>query len=263
MLKKDEMPESLRNRIWNVFYYRIFKRLDDMVNKWTPPWTYVFIKEIWSRIFKDDIAIIEQYAGPISRIKYFLSHCKWFEVYDFIELFAVSYEEDIERGKILNELNDVFIEEKTFYRIINNILVPLTSEEEIAEIEKVLNISYKFKPISDHLSKALEYFSKRPESDNANSIKESISAVESLVQIILGEKGTLSDLINKLNVHPAMKKGFEKLYSWTSDDSGIRHGEFGESFPCDESEARYMLVTCSAFLNYVMAKLSAGNNFRL
>ncbi len=56
------------------------------------------------------------------------------------------------------------------------------------------------------------------------------------------------------------KDGFKKLYGWTSDACGIRHGEYPDSFLCGESEARYMLIICSAFINYLITKLEEKND---
>ena len=53
-----------------------------------------------------------------------------------------------------------------------------------------------------------------------NSIKESISAVESLLKTLFpSENGTLGELIGKLSkiepaTHPALLKGFSNLYGF-------------------------------------------------
>lgn len=260
ILKKDEMPESLRTRIWNVLYRCIFRSIGDpdvqMINQTYDPLPYRFLTTIWVDFFGGDLMAFDELNWPdrVNATKNKYDLLKWFEVYDFVEFVVRNYEGTITNAIVLKEIELTFKEERASYCVINDEIVPIMSEEERKEIEKALSIPDKYKPARDHLSKALELFSKRPEPDYANSIKESISAVESLVQIVLGEKGTLSELINKLDIHPAMKKGFEKLYNWTSDASGIRHGEYGESFPCGEAEARFMLVTCSAFLSYVISK---------
>ena len=96
--------------------------------------------------------------------------------------------------------------------------------------------------------------SDRENPDYANSIKESISALQSLAQILLGEKGTLGEVIKKLDVHPALKQGFSNIYGWTSDEGRIRHGKTGEPLEPGLTEARYMLITASAFINYLIVK---------
>jgi len=93
-----------------------------------------------------------------------------------------------------------------------------------------------------------------------NSIKESISAVESLFKILTGNKSaTLSDGLKEIkstiDVHPALISGFEKIYAYTSDQRGIRHAIF-DSDKTSFSDAKFMLVSCSAFINYVVGKWS-------
>ena len=155
---------------------------------------------------------------------------------------------------VLQKINLILEDERAPYRIVNNMVTPLISEQEIEEIERALNIADKFESVRDHLEKALKFFSNREEPDYANSIKESVSGLESLVQTLLGEKGTLGKLIEDLNVHPALRKGFSSLYGWTSDEGGIRHGKFNEPVEPGFAEARYMLVTISSFINYLIEK---------
>ena len=56
-----------------------------------------------------------------------------------------------------------------------------------------------------------------------------------------------------VHIHEAMKSAFEKLYGYTSDENGIRHG--GIDFKgASSDDARYMLISCSAFINYLTAQ---------
>lgn len=41
------------------------------------------------------------------------------------------------------------------------------------------------------------------------------------------------------------------MFGYTSDADGIRHGGEGEPVDLDPAFAKYMLVTCSAFVNYL------------
>ena len=55
-----------------------------------------------------------------------------------------------------------------------------------------------------------------------------------------------------------MKAGYEKMYGYTSDADGIRHG--GIDFTNAPAEdAKYMLISCSAFVNYLVEKFSRIN----
>ncbi len=60
---------------------------------------------------------------------------------------------------------------------------------------------------------------------------------------------------NKINIHPALKIAFDKLYGYTSDEDGIRHCLMDES-NLDFEDAKFMLVSCSAFINYLKEKAS-------
>jgi hypothetical protein len=95
--------------------------------------------------------------------------------------------------------------------------------------------------------------------DYRNSIKESISAVESLVAITLGtDKGTLGQLLKRLEdeigLHPALKTAFSNLYGYASDEGGIRHALL-EAERVEYEDAQFFLVVCSAFTNYVQSKI--------
>lgn len=87
-----------------------------------------------------------------------------------------------------------------------------------------------------------------------------ISAVESLVAEVTGDpKGTLGQMSNKLDgkvaIHAALKEAFKKLYGYTSDKDGIRH-KLLDADTVDFHDAKFMLVTCCPFANYVHGKRS-------
>jgi hypothetical protein len=52
----------------------------------------------------------------------------------------------------------------------------------------------------------------------------------------------------------ALKGSFDKLYGYTSDADGVRHGLLEKDSVTFE-QAKVMLVVCSAFTNYVISSL--------
>ena len=64
----------------------------------------------------------------------------------------------------------------------------------------------------------------------------------------------MGDLAKYLDIHPAFQMAIKKLYGWTSDESGVRHAENGKILTVNEEEARYMLIQCSALVNYIISK---------
>lgn len=158
-------------------------------------------------------------------------------------------------------INVILEQEKSGYRLINGLISPIIDKAELECIGEASNTS--FFPVNIHLQKALQLYSDREKPDYENSIKESISAVEAMCSIITetsGSKATLGNTLKKLEssgirIHEALKIAFEKIYGYTSDSDGIRHGRMDfKNAPAED--AKYMLVSCSAFVNYLMEKYS-------
>lgn len=155
--------------------------------------------------------------------------------------------------------NEYFKREFVGYRFVDNKIMPISDSIEIDSIEECLG--NKLKPVTEHISKASKFLADRTHPDYENSIKESISAVEAMCEIITGLTGkeaTLGNMLKKLEdkgieIHKGLKSAFNTLYGYTSDAKGIRHaGDIGGPFSTFE-EAKFMLVTCCTFINYLTA----------
>lgn len=168
----------------------------------------------------------------------------------------IGFWEDINR--YAQEINKIFQQEYVGYRFIDGEITPISDEMEVAEIEQSLDI--EFQGCRSQIKKALSLLSNRENPDYKNSIKESISAVESICQIITGDnKATLGQALKDLEtkgipIHSALKKSFSSLYGYTSDEGGIRHAEGLFESNVTFEEAKYMLVSCCAFVNYLIAE---------
>jgi hypothetical protein len=110
------------------------------------------------------------------------------------------------------------------------------------------------------MKRALDLLADRKSPDYRNSIKESISAVEAICSLEAGSSSTtlgqaLKELEKKKSVdmHPALKGAFDKLYGYTSDAEGIRHALLKES-NLDFEDAKFRLVSCSASIYCLKAK---------
>jgi len=84
--------------------------------------------------------------------------------------------------------------------------------------------------------------------------------VEAICEIITGIKGkeaSLGKMLKKIEengvmIHSGLKSAFIILYGYTSDANGIRHaGDIGGASSTFE-EAKFILVSCSAFINYLI-----------
>ena len=63
----------------------------------------------------------------------------------------------------------------------------------------------------------------------------------------------LKELKKRVEIHPAFERSLHTLYGYTSDEGGVRHSLL-ESSTISFSDAKFMLVTCSAFANYLVGK---------
>lgn len=194
---------------------------------------------------------------------------EWYEKLDLVEV-TLQYLRSYDRkdgfwgrngicDKFINLLNSEFERLHFAYRIVNDDIVEIDSKEEVEAIEEALSNSSS--TIRTHLSRALELYAQRPEGDYRNSIKESISAVEVYCREKTGEN-TLGKALNKLEqggliIPSVLKQAFDKLYAYTNQpDSGIRHALMDDSgaYTPKAEEALFMLVSCSAFINYLVKK---------
>ena len=257
-IQLESMDIVLKDGLWNVLCRYFFEDIKTNIWATDSPYYHIF-KSIWSDHFKMHIDSIPQRGSPcIEQIKHRYFLCKWNEIYDFLEFVCELPLSN--KDQIINDFNAILEKEKSGYRIVASKVTPITSEQETAEIEKAIDNSSKFNlsGVREHLENALNKLSDRQNPDYRNSIKESISAVESLVKTIAGnQSASLGDALNlidkKIKIHPALKDGYKKIYGYTSDADGIRHA-LTEDSSCDLEDAQYMLISCSAFINYLIVK---------
>lgn len=259
-IQYESISDELRRRIWNLFYQSEIK--DGGLSS----------KRIGLALNGEQTIeekIVDRYGlliNPVGKGRtaeeqlkdYILKFFRWYEVYDFVEI-HLSYLNDDEKKDRIRKYNELFEQEKAGYRIVSGEIAPITNESEITTIEQATDTL--FESVNQHIQKALSFYADIKEPDYENSIKESISAVESMCCIITGMTGANSSLgktikklkENGIHIHSAMESAFTSLYGYTSDEDGIRHGGIDfKNAPAED--AKYMLISCSAFVNYLIEK---------
>jgi len=191
----------------------------------------------------------------------------WFQKLDIIEIILNGIEEEVRQRKLNSMIFKDFVEGLNFhfkrlyygYRVVGKYISEITSDEGIATIERA--IADNKDNIREHLNNALALLAKRPEADYRNSIKESISAVEAYCRELTGTDtlGKALSAIQKTStpIPDVLKSAFVGLYTYTnSEETGIRHALMDDSgtYTPSLAEAQFMLVSCSAFLNYLKMK---------
>lgn len=264
-IQRESIDEELRNRLWSAMSSYVW-------NNWRPrnPMGQIatdsmtvegIIRRIWMNYFKRPTDTIPDFDANYGTSSYgvirehFLTG-KWWQAYDLLE-FLLKAAPPIWAQPLKDVCNGLLEEENSAYRIIDLEIVEITDDTEVAAIEEA--IEAPFHAVETHFKRALALLSDRDNPDYRNSIKESISAVEAACRVLSGNpKATLGDALKMIDsqheLHPAMKGAFSKLYGYTSDAGGLRHALDEESVEPPYSEAKFMLVACSAFTNFLWAK---------
>lgn len=250
IIQKDNLDSRTRNGIVNLVDFLI----ETLEHKYSLDDFYEYIYKAIFCLTSDEIPYYpsEQRKHIMDGIK---SEWKYHEIFSFLEAILKWYKDKYYDDSIYTIFNNLFEKECVGYRFINGEVTDIIDHEEIQEIEQALDSNYS--ACKKSITKALTLLYNREKPDYSNSVKESISAIESMCNIILGtKKSTLGEALNKLEkngvkIHGAMKSAFSSLYGYTSDKSGIRHN-LGVDENTTFEEAKYMLVSCSAFLNYLI-----------
>ena len=157
---------------------------------------------------------------------------------------------------VYDYFNELFEEEFIGYKFVDRQICKITSQTEIDSILESLKTPYD--NVNNHMKKAISLLKETGEHDYKNSIKESIVALECLLNIVLGTEGlTLGKAINeyakRVDIHPALKESISSLYGFSSDSSGIRHDGNKKDYNEGFDEAKLILVNTSAFINYIIS----------
>lgn len=266
-LQIEGMDESLKNGLWNAFKIHIIDPLTSGIS-YRNIFLNLFCKEIWANFFKfpiDTVPVLDIESEAYLRAWFFKA--EWYKVYDLMEfVITIDLEEiginsEIQIYDYIDYCNEIFEREFAGYRFINDCIAPITNEHELNEIEEAISHTETYtcaKGANIHLTNSLAKLSDKLNPDYRNSIKESISAVESVAKIISGKSNdslgaALDKIKGKINMHSALERGFKNLYGYTSDAGGIRHALMDNS-TCDFEDAKFMLVSSSAFINYLLVK---------
>ena len=230
----DICEHEKKNVFWRTILINVYYQQIDC----TPGMSYSEQKMfdiINTSIYEDD------YANVLSVVEY------------MARLLNDNAREQYKQFEVFDILNRTFEKEFIGYRFVNGYIVQITSEVEISQIEEAIAI--RKNKVNEHIEKALLLLSDREKPDYENSIKESISAVEAMCNDIAGKSSSLGDALDRLKknqiIHPSLAAAFDKLYGYTCNASGIRHAGQIDGKKSTFEEAKFMLVACSGFVNYL------------
>lgn len=263
VLQLNDIDHALRVGLWNWMYAYFLRFIISRGANWSSEQPQAkIVNWIWRRVLKYPLDAVPNFGDDVvARLKHAVESADFHKVYGMVEAFVdARFIDDAElRATLIELLNKELEIEKSGYRYVSDGLAPIISETELREVEMASKRGGQFAAAAEHINRALALLSDRENPDYRNSIKEAISAVEATCRIIIGKPSvTLSDALKELEraglkLHTAMRDGLAKLYAYTSDEKGIRHSLVDED-RLTSTEARFMLVTCSAFANFLIDK---------
>ena len=194
-----------------------------------------------------------------------IKNCAWSEFYDFIELVGhelIKADDEIPFDSTSHftdyqaKVNSLLQEDRIGWRLNDKSELhrqnPKAISDRIASTEALL--SDGFSAARTHYQKAYQYLHQHP-IDEANSIKEIVSAVESIAKTIDPKASTLGDAIKrsrKLNrIPPQILDVLEKFYAYANGTPLIRHGHVEAKGP-ELAEAELAFFTGIAFARYLI-----------
>ena len=264
-IQVESMDEALQNSLWNSLLDRFHENRGEWVRV-----THILAKYFFM-IPVDTVPDTERAARKWMRDRFY--EAEWYQIYDLVE-YVVKYIDNIkgplarssyghyenEFNNFVQEVNSILARELSGYRFVGEVLAPITDPVEVAAIERAANemLVGGLSGAATHIRTALSMLGRKPSPDYRNSIKESVSAVESAANLTAGtDEGGVARAIEvlaaKSEIHPALRTALKQLYGYSSDADGIRHAILEQTevgFP----EAKFMLVACSAFVNFIVEK---------
>lgn len=264
----DSMGHDLSKRLWIVIVTHVdasYNAVDDRystsvkihINQCKRIWTDVFLlpSEINPLYKTTDSLYYKSTYWKELWLKY--NSYTWDQKYNLIELLAKNLPKS-ESKLFRKQCNKVLKEELSGYLFIKKNLVPITSEIEIKEIKKALNS--KWDSVNVHLKSSLELLSAKPNPNYRKAINAAFLALESACKIVCpGKQKTLGDVLKSkaFIINERLRSALKSLYAYSNDPkSAIRHAGTTENLEdVTQEDAKFILITCSAFINYLQVKV--------
>jgi hypothetical protein len=254
-LQRTEVSSELRAVLWGFIYDQIYKTIRRE--------TYTYVGEAWTKVLRSvhifhEHLLADEFSNRFSKaiepVKLVFEKGNYVDIYGWLQ-FVLRQKPSADFAKQL-EVRLRYC--RAPYRVVDGeILYPVGSDED-ADTIKAAFANLKESGLlgsREHLKTAASALT---EGQFADSVRESVHAVESAVRV-LEPSGDFSKALSKLeqktNIHGALKKGFVALYGFSSDEQGIRHPLLDKESPAvDEADAMFMIGACSAFLSYLVNK---------
>ncbi len=259
-LKLKEMSRRLRAILWLVIY-RSFEQHTIRVGarpSFISPWDVIFYSMHVDREegmiddFQNDFNVLTQKTRILIETGDYVAVFGWIQ---YVLRFGPPRD-------FAKQIQGALEQARAAYRVVDgDTIMPIGSEAERETIERAFAdlAMTEFHGARKHLRNAAEALTG---GKSADSIRESIHAVESVVRVLEPEGDfakALAKLDTKTKIHGALKRGFNSIYGFTCDKEGIRHPLLDDAVSnVDETDALFMIGACAAFVSYLINKARAA-----
>jgi hypothetical protein len=258
-LKRTEVSPQLRAVLWNYIYEGLASTA--MHQTWSyigGPWKTALWDVHVNLDHRPSDEFATEFKPAATVVKDVIMRGDYIRVYGWLQhVLRLRIVPDFDK-RIDHILQDC----RSAYRVVaRDVIAPVGSDQEAKTIGTALADlnSAGLAGGREHLKTAAAELSA---GNFADSVRESIHAVESVVRVLEPDGDfakALAKLEAKTKIHGSLKQGFIKIYGFTSDQQGIRHALLEKGAPeVDEADGLFMIGACSAFVSYLINKARAG-----
>ena len=206
-------------------------------------------------------------------LKFRMATLEWYQFYDAVEIIGELIKaneylysdiwgsndfESFMYASYRQKVNDLFSQHKVQWKLSESgkLESSLPKDLEVRVQQTDNQLKDQFEPARKHYAKARAYILS-PSTDSENSIKESVSAVESVCKAMYPKTATLGDALKSMKkeqiISPMLITVFEKFYAYTNAEPAVRHGSDKESKVL-EYDAELALHMSAAFIRTIIQR---------
>ena len=227
-LELRQLSKELRALIWQAIHSSLnntfYQIRGTSIVKLGDDWAEI-IRDYQVRVLHNKAHEFRPYAREhLETTSDFIFSEKYNVVFDFIEFVLQHCSCPPELPMTINQ---AFTDGRAAYRIVDEkTIVPVGNEGQAQTIQTAL--SYATQSGTNGAKTHLLQAGQELRNGNwAGSVRESISAVESVAVLLAPQKETLGAALHELekagHIHGALKNALSGLYGYTSDQEGVRH----------------------------------------
>ena len=274
-LQIESMDDDLRNRLWNVMLAAIWDPMRDRCPRYlgiaypeSGSQIDRFVNRFWGFHLKQRLdALDHRWVHLQKQFEGIYFGATWDRAYGFVEGAGEAHEFVFGRAgaeRFREACNEVLRAEGSPYRFVRGtgLLAPFTNPIEVHAILEAREtmLLHHCRVVHEHLDQALRHLASRENPNYVDSVGQSWRAVEAMLRLICHDDGltggkAINECQNKcsLAVDGSLWAALHKLHAYRAE-CGAGHPRKEETPEPQCEDARFMLVTCSAYTNYLAEK---------